>query len=354
MDDRGRNHYRVLVDAGVAIRTMGRLLNVHRSNIRGYGEGRGFNRRHWPRLELAAHLVKMLPSNVPADPWLKTPHPGLDGRTPVDLVSAHGADAPITKESVLSHVDLRPMRRRWWVTWLALLEVPGGSPAECRDHLASNLPQPGSDGDEKLVVDVRWAWTPNGYDTTFVVAEVGALLWPGLSAERRWDPRPDCSVWFNHGEELPLREALLTHWHENFDGAYVALSLQDTPVPVDIYDQYMFNHRKLVRPSSPPWNMDEEQPVLRYLRRLAAGGPRLPRDYWPFPDVRNGTKAEMWTLWRPFTGEEPVVYSGRLHRYTWERVGLRQVNTAVRTEDHEGSLGDPRAVRLIRHPHVRP
>ncbi len=139
-----------------------------------------------------------------------------------------------------------------------------------------------------LTVDLRWAWTPEEYDTTFVVAEVGALHLPGLRADPRWDPchyngLHNSSTWFDMVHAQPLREALLTHWHTTFTGAEISLSLNDSPVPLDEYDDYRFTHRRLVRPSSPPWETGSGQPILRYLSRLADGGPRVPDDYKALP-----------------------------------------------------------------------
>jgi len=91
---------------------MGRLLNVHRSNLRAYGEVRGFHPRHWPRLELAADLVRSLPAGVPANEWLRTPHPGLASRSPLDLISAYGADAPIPSGLPRKRSNLVQLERR--------------------------------------------------------------------------------------------------------------------------------------------------------------------------------------------------------------------------------------------------
>ena len=95
LPERGRHAYDVMLKRGVAIRTLGRLLNVHRSNMTVMGEKRGFNERHHGRLRVAADLVARLPDEVPANEWLKSPHPGLAGRSPLDLISAYGEDAPL-------------------------------------------------------------------------------------------------------------------------------------------------------------------------------------------------------------------------------------------------------------------
>ena len=187
---------------------------------------------------------------------------------------------------------------------MSTCSTPSGTLAAACDHLRKSLPLRGRDYDEQFAVDVRWAWTPAKYDTTFLVAEISSLHEAGIRADRRWDaldyaPLRDSRAWSSLGYVQPLREALLTHWHESPHHSFVTTSLNDRAVPTDHYDHLMFTHRTLVRPSSPPWRLDEEQPILRYLARLADGGPPLADDYWPFPRARNGSKAEMWTLCTP-------------------------------------------------------
>ena len=243
-------------------------------------------------------------------------------------------------------------KRRWWTTWLALVEVPATGLEAVVDHLRSHLPgQRGRDGDEHLTVDIRWAGPSGGYPSTFVIAEVGSLHEPGR-ADRRWEaiayqPLTDNQAWFSLGLAQPLREALLTHWHSGFMRPRVAVSLNASPVPMDHYDEWMFTKRTLWTPDAPPWTDDASNQIVRFVERLVDGGPRVANDYWPFPSVRDGRKAELWTLWRPFERDSLHVQRGGLYRYEWELLGRRYVNTAVRDRADQGiDPGDPRAVRL--------
>ena len=95
------------------------------------------------------------------------------------------------------------------------------------------------------------------------------------------------------------------------------------------------------------------QPILRYLSRLADGGPRVPDDYKPFPQARDGSLAELWTLPEPFNQTEPRVTRGVLHRHRVEFLD-HHWNTGVRYADDLTESGDPRALRLIRRTAIRP
>ena len=357
MTQRGRNHYRVLADRRVTTRTFARLLNLHYGNIRTMGEGRGFNDRHLPRLERAADLVGRLPKRAAADPWLKTPHPALSGRSPVDLISAYGEDAPVPDDLPKSTDGFATMpRQRWLTTFLALVEVPVQPRAVVR-HLGQVPPQRGRDREEFLTIDVRWMWSPDSYPTTFVIAEVGALHHP-RRADRRWEtvinqPLSDNTRWDSLGYAEPLRDALLTHWHHDLNTTRVGTSLNDTLVPMDIYDRWSFIRRKLWEPPTPPWDPSDDNPVKQYLRRLVKGGPPVPDNYWPFPGVRQGRIAEMWSLWQPFDDEGIQVHRGPLKRYRFEFLG-EHVNTAICHSDGAVIPGDPRAVRILTDPEARP
>lgn len=358
MTQRGRDHYGVLVERQVSTRTLARLLNLHYGNMRKMGEVRGFNERHLSRLELAADLVGRLPKREPADPWLKSPHPALSGRSPVDVIAAYGADAPILEGLPTGSTWLAAMpRQRWWTTFLALVEVPTQPDAVVR-HLQQGPPQEGRGGEEYLTIDVRWMWPPDGYPTTFVIAEVGALQ-PPMRSEGRWatlfyGPLRDNTRWDSLGYGQPLRDSLLTHWHQDFKGAYVGTYLNDTPVPIDIFDRWSFIRRELWRPPSPPWDRSDSNLVTTYLRRLTEGGPPVADDYWTFPSIRQGRKAEMWSLWRPFVDEEMQVDRGHLHRYRYESFLGERVNTAIRHPDGAADPGDARAVRILTEPEARP
>ena len=341
------------------MRTVSRMIGVESSYIRSMGEHRGFNDRHLPRLELAAHLIGKLPRQTPANEWLRTPHPRLAGRSPVDLVFAYGADAPIPDEVAASESTLVRMQSpRWWTTMLALVEVPAATDSGVLRHLRTTPAQRGRDGDEYLTYDVRWMWPDERYPSRFTIAEIGSLHRP-RRADQRWtavinNGLAHNEAWFGMGRAEPLREALLTHWHAEMEGPQVGVSFNDSPVPVDVYNEWMYRRRIADRPDAPPWCTDETSNLMRYLAQLVAGGPRVREDYRPFPGVRDGRKAELWTMHEPFEPDSLQTYVGRLYRQRVDFLDHQWINTGVRLPDDAVVPEDPRSLRLLGDPNRNP
>ena len=159
---------------------------------------------------------------------------------------------------------------------------------------------------------------------------------------------------FGMGRAEPLREALLTHWHAEMEGPQVGVSFNDSPVPVDVYNEWMYRRRIADRPDAPPWCTDENVEPDALCRPTCRGRPACSRGLSPVSRVRDGRKAELWTMHEPFEPDSLQTYVGRLYRQRVDFLDHQWINTGVRLPDDAVVPEDPRSLRLLGDPNRNP